>query len=185
MRLMPLALALIAVFLFQAGNMALAAYMIELGRAFGQTTNFISTVLGFASWLGVLGALLVVFLGTKKGRLVPLIVAFVLTVAGNAAFHFSASESIFTAANVGTAMTWAFIIPYLLGQCAAFDTSGQTATIAGFFSKMGLATGPLVGGMLLDYAGYGLLINIAVGVLALSALAALYPAYNLDRSTNQ
>ncbi len=114
----------------------------------------------------------------------PLAIAFALTVIGNAAFHFSGSAAVFVAANIGTAMTWAFVIPYLLGQCAAFDTTGQTATLGGFFSKMGLATGPLVGGILLNETHYELLINVSVAVLALSSIAALIPAYRLKNSAN-
>ena len=177
----PLLLALLAVFLFQGGNMALAAYMIELGRAYGLETGFISTTLGIAAWIGAAGSMLVVAFGTRYGRLKPLAAGLVLAVLGNAAFHFSGSAVIFAAANVGTAITWAFIIPYLLGMCAAFDPTGQTAAMAGFVSKMGLATGPLIGATLLHGINYPLLINIAVIALIASAAAALLPARVLDR----
>lgn len=177
----PLLLALLSVVLFQAGNMALAAYMIELGRSYGLHIDFISTTLGIAGWVGALGSLLVVFFGTRFGRFRPLLVALVLTVLGNAAFHFSASTLIYAAANVGTAVTWAFVISYLLGMCAAFDATGQSAAMAGFVSKVGLATGPLLGGMLVSANRYTVLINVAVAILAASAFAALFPAALLDR----
>ena len=177
----PLLLALGAIFLFQAGNMALAAYMIGLGRAYGLGLDFISTVIGVASWIGAAGSLLVVLFGTRLGRFWPLSVAFVLTLIGNAAFHMSASSVIFAAANIGTAITWAFIIPYLLGLSASFDRTGQMAAIAGFASHMGLATGPLIGGLLLGTNDYRMLINVSVLALAVSAAAALLPAHALDR----
>jgi len=181
-RWVPLSLALAATSLFQAGNMALAAYMIELGRAYGLQTDFITTTLGIASWIGALGSLLVVFLGLRFGRFRPLLIALALTVIGNALFHLSSSALIYAAANVGTAITWAFVISYLLGMCAAFDATGQSATMGGFFSKMGLATGPLLGGMLISNSHYGTLINVSVMALAASALAALIPAALLDRA---
>jgi hypothetical protein len=53
--------------------------------------------------------------------------------------------------------------------------------MGGFFSKMGLATGPFVGAYILDGVSYGLLINIAVLVIAASAFAALGPAGDLDK----
>ncbi len=177
----PLSLALLAVFLFQAGNMALAAYMIELGKGYGLSTDYVSTVIGIAAWIGTIGSLLVVAFGTRFGRFVPLAVALLLTVLGNAAFHFSASALIFGVANVGTAITWAFIIPYLLGMCAAFDSAGQTAAMGGFASHMGLATGPFVAATLMGGANYPLLIDIAVAALIVSAIAALAPARTLDR----
>ncbi len=179
---LPLGLALAATFLFQAGNMALGAYIIELGRHFGLAMGFISPTLGIAAWIGAVGSLLVVLFGTRYGRFVPLAVALVLTVLGNAVFYWSGSAAVYAAANVGTSITWAFVIPYLLGMCAAFDRTGQTAAMAGFCSKMGLATGPLVGGLILGAGNYMLLITISVIVLAAGAAAALYPAAMLDRT---
>jgi len=184
-RWMPLGLALLALLLFQAGNMALAAYMIELGRFYGLKIGFISNTLGVAGWIGALGSLLVVFMGTRFGRVMPLAAALVLTVAGNALFHFSASQAVYAGANIGTAITWAFVLPYLLGMCAAFDPSGQTAALGGFCSKMGLATGPLVAGLLLGGARFSMLIDVSVAALALSAVAALVPAALLDRKTDR
>jgi predicted MFS family arabinose efflux permease len=180
-RWLPLFFALASVILFQAGNMALAAYMIELGRGYSLHTDFISTTLGIAAWIGALGSLLVVYLGTRYGRFWPLLIAMVLTVAGNALFHLSASPAIYSGANIATSITWAFVISYLLGMSAAFDPSGQTAAMGGFVSKLGLATGPLIGGLLIDHGNYAVLINVSVVVLAASALAALYPAALLDR----
>ena len=64
---------------------------------------------------------------------------------------------------------------------ASFDKAGQTAALGGFFAKIGLATGPLVGGRLLGEANYPLLIDAAAIVLIVCALAALPPAWWLDR----
>ncbi|MFT3809601.1 MAG: hypothetical protein QM698_06745 [Micropepsaceae bacterium] len=177
----PLAATLVALFLFQAGNMALAAYLFGLGRAHGLTTDFISDTVGIATWIGIAGAVLVILFGLRMGRFWPLLVSMALTIAGNYAFHWTGDTNIFIAANVLTAITWAFVIPYLLGMCASFDKAGQTAALGGFFSKMGLATGPLVGGRLLGEANYPLLIDAAAIVLIVCALAALPPAWWLDR----
>lgn len=176
----PMTLALLSILFFQGGNMGLAAYMIELGRAHGLEIGFISTVLGIAAWIGALGSLLVVVLGIRFGRFWPLAIGLVLTVAGNALFHFSGNAVIYAAANVGTAITWAFVISYLLGLCAAFDASGQMAALSGFVSKMGLASGPLVAGFLAGRGDYGLLINLSLAAMAASAVA-LLPARLLDR----
>jgi len=182
-RWIPLLLAFGSVVLFQAGNMALAAFMIELGHGYGLQTDFMSTVLGVAGWIGALGSLMVVFFSTRFGRFRPLLIALILTVFGNAMFHFSASPFIYAAANIGTSITWAFVIAYLLGMCAASDRTGQTAAIGGFVSKLGLATGPLVGSFLIVNNHYTLLINVSVVILALSAVAALVPAALLDRNS--
>lgn len=177
----PLAATLVAVFLFQAGNMTLAAYIIGLGRAAGLETGFISAAIGWATWIGIAGCLLVIVLGVRFGRWKLMAAAMVLTLVGSLAFHWSADPVVFVAANVLTAVTWSFVISYLLGMSAEFDRTGRTAAMAGFCSKMGLASGPFLGGVLIGQ-GYGLLINMAVLALGLSALAMLAPAAILDRN---
>src|SRR3546814_20681004 len=45
-------LALVALFLFQAGNIALPAFILSLGDHFALDRNFIGPPLGWATWLG-------------------------------------------------------------------------------------------------------------------------------------
>jgi hypothetical protein len=55
------------------------------------------------------------------------------------------------------------------------------AALGGFASKLGLASGPLAGGLLLGDNNYGLLINLAVIARALSTIASVIPARLKDR----
>ncbi len=178
----PLALTLLAIFLFQAANMALFAFIIGLGRDAGLTLEFITFVLALSGWIGIVGALIVIVLYTRYGRAVPLAVAMVLTIAGFLALHYSEIDSLFLVANCAMGITWAFVIAYLLGLAAEFDQTGQMAALGGFASKMGLASGPMVAGLLLgDGESYGLLINLGALVLVASLAASLLPALRQDR----
>lgn len=177
----PLAATLGAVFLFQFANMALAAYIIELGRRYELTTEFASTAVGASSWVSILGAVLVVALGVRMGRWMPLLIGMVIAVLGTIAFHWSADPIVYIAANCITGCAWSFIIAYLLGMAAEFDKGGRSAAAAGFISKMGLASGPFVAGLLVEQQNYDLLINAASAVLVLSAVAMLWPALLSDR----
>jgi hypothetical protein len=178
-----LAASVASVFLFQAGNMGLAAYMIPLARHFGLETTYASTTLGLATWVGIAGCALVVVFGTRYGRARPLAAGAVLTVAGCFAFHWSGSQAVYLLANCLTSITWSFVISYLLGLCAEFDQTGRTAALGGLLSKLGLASGPFVAARLLEFADYGLLINMSVAVLALSVPVMLVPAWRLDRKS--
>ena len=89
----------------------------------------------------------------------------------------------FWLSNVCVGVTWAFIISYLLGMCAEFDATGQTAALGGFASKMGLASGPLVSAMLLGEDNYGLLINISIVAFVLFMVVVFVPAKALDKKT--
>lgn len=177
----PLSLTLAAIFLFQAGNMGLFAFIIGLGRAYDLQLDFITTTLAFSGWIGIVGAAIVVVLYTRYGRFRPLLIAMTLTVVGIWVLHYSHAATVFFVANCGMGITWAFVIPYLLGLCAEFDSSGQMAALGGFASKMGLASGPLVAGVLLGEDNYPLLINAGAIVVAVSLAACAMPALLKDR----
>jgi predicted MFS family arabinose efflux permease len=178
---LPLILSLIAIFLFQAGNMAVFAYVIGLGEAAGLTMDFISPALAAATWIGIAGSGLVIVLSTRFGRTVPLVAAIALTCAATLALHFSQSGLVYAVANGLVGMTWAFGIPYLLGLCAEFDRAGQMAALGGFASKMGLASGPLAAALVVGAGNYSLVINLGALAMVACLLAVLVPSRLLDR----
>ncbi len=179
--LVPISLVLASLFLFQASNNGLFAFIIGLGKVSGLELNFITLSLAIAGWIGLLGAGLVIVFHTRYGRTIPLALAMLVTMAATWALHYSDSGTVYLLANCAIGVTWAFVMSYLLGLVAAFDRTGQMAALGGFASKMGLASGPLAGGLLLGDDNYGLLINLAVIGLALSAVASLIPARLKDR----
>jgi MFS family permease len=172
---------LAALFLFQTGNMGLGAYILGLARHEGLNADFASDAVGYASWVGVLGAVLCVVLGTRIGRFWLLLVAMLATLVGTWAFHHSEIGAVYVVANAVTSVVWAFAVPYLFGMCAQMDRNGQLTVLGGFCSKMGLATGPLIAGHLLVHDDYDLLINLTVAVLIGCMLFALPTARVLDR----
>lgn len=179
-RVGPLVLSLLATFLFQAGNMAVFAYVIGLGEAAGLSTSFISPSLAAASWVGIGGAAVVILLSTRYGRTLPLVAAVVLTAAFTWALHFSSVPTVYLLANCIVGATWSMGIPYLLGMCAAFDGTGQMAAIGGFASKMGLATGPMLAALVIGEGDYALVVNLGAAIIAATMVLAWVPARLLD-----
>ena len=179
--LLMLVMALLSVFLFQFSNMMLFSYIIGLARHYALDPLQSATVVGVSTWIGMLGSVLVVVLGTRHGRARMLTIALLLTALGMYVLHGSANPFIYALANVGTGITWGFVIAHLLGMCARCDTSGRAAALGGFASKMGLASGPFVGSLLLGADRYGLLIDVATVVIIACTVAALLPAARLDR----
>ena len=171
---------LAALFLFQAANMGLFAFILDLAKHAGIGLDDASTAVGLSTWVGISGSLLVVMFGTALGRYWPLFAGMLLTLVGTVAFHWSGLGNVYLLANCVTSITWAFVVSYLLGLCAAFDTTGRTAAIGGFVSKMGLASGPLMGALFLDQNNYAPLINMAVVAFAICTPLMLYPARMLD-----
>lgn len=163
-----LAPGLIAIFLFQAANMAVAAFVIEIGRAGGLSLSVITPILGVANWVGSTGSLVVVLVATRWGRRRPILIGTVLTALVTLLFLRASSVPVFVAANMISSVLWAFVIPYLLGLASAFDRTGLAATYAGLFSKLGLASGPLIAGFLIQAHDQVLLI-VAAAVLIVAA----------------
>lgn len=177
----PLAFALLALFLFQAANMGLYAFIIGLGRHHGLALEFISPALLASAWIGIGGAVLVAVLSTRYGRLRPVVIATMLTALLTWMLLASDRPWAYAAANIGIGVTWACVVPYLLGMAAELDRSGRSAALAGLASKLGLACGPLLAGFLLADDRYTLLIHLSVVALILSAVAGALPARFLDR----
>jgi predicted MFS family arabinose efflux permease len=179
----PFGLTLLAIFVFQAANMGLLAYIIRLGLDYGLTRSYVSTALGLATWVALIGPLLVMICGLRFGRFKLLLASIALTLIGTLMFHYSANPAAYMIANCGTGITWGFVIAYLLGMTAEFDKAGRASAFGGFVSKLGLASGPMVAGWVLaGGGGYPVLINLAVAGLAISGLVMLVPALALDRA---
>ncbi len=174
------ALILLGVFLFQAANMALFAYIIGLGQHYGLELNNISRVLGIAGWLSLLGCVLVIVLSNRWGRQRPVLLGMLVTLLGNGALFFSDNLMWFALANVLGGISWSFVIPYFFGLAASLDRSGQLATATGFASKLGLASGPLVAAYVLAGDQYPRLIGLALIGLLLCTAAVLLPLSRLE-----
>lgn len=175
-RRLPLVLTITALFLFQAANMGLYAYIIGLGEHYGLQLPFISGTLGLAAWLGLAGAALVVVMADRIGYLQSLAGGIALTVVGTWALFHSDLPWVWVVANCLVGITWAYTIAYLLGLMSRYDTTGQMAALGGFASKMGLASGPVAAAALLGQDDYRRVIWAAVLALLASLLAIVYPA---------
>lgn len=179
------ALALLALFLFQAANMGLFAFIIPLGEHYALTLSFISRTVGWTTWIGTLGAACVIALGTRMGRARPLLLAMIVTVIGIAGLFRSDAPAIFFAANAFTAITWSFVVPYLFGIVSALDRSGRLATLAGFVSGLGLASGPLFAGWIVRPQDYAPLIGMALVFFVVATAAMAASAVRVDRLAGQ
>jgi len=178
----PLLLGLLGLFLFQATKMSLYSYLFGFGHSLQLSTGFLSAVVAAAAWLGSLGCLAVVTLGLRYGRLRPLCVAIVLAVAAYVAFLWCQGIPVlFAAAEITVAMVWAFVAPYLFGMCSSFDGQGRMAAWSSFFSKLGMATGPALGGVVLAETHYERLLWLAIAGIIGSGLCVAWPALLLDR----
>ena len=172
----PLQFALSSTFLFQAANMGLYAFIFGLGKHYGLSVEFLSVSLAWAAWIAILGPVLVIWMSTRFGLVKPLVIGIVFTILGTIILLYSDIKLIWIIANIGVGITWAFVNPYLFSICARLDDNGQVAAMGSVASKLGLATGPAVVGLMLANDNYSLVIIIASIVLLVSLFTSLAAA---------
>lgn len=171
---------LLALFLFQAAQMGLFAFIIPLGENSALALRFISQTVGWTTWIGALGAVCVIAFGTRFGRTRPLALAMLVTLIGISGLYLAQHKTIFFAANAMSAITWSFVVPYLFGIVSMLDRTGRLATLAGFVSGLGLASGPLFAGWLVRPNDFVPLISVALAFLLVSAVAMVSASVRVD-----
>ena len=177
----PLVLTLATIFLFQAANMGLFAFIIGLGEYYALEMDFISTSLGISNWLGLAGAGLVIVIGSRFGYLKSVLAGIIFTALAIWALLYAEVPWIWVVSNCTIGITWGFTISYLLGLASRFDATGQMAAMGGFASKMGLASGPVVTAALLGEDNYELIIMVATVAMFITVLTVWLPARLQDR----
>jgi predicted MFS family arabinose efflux permease len=162
-------LVLVSITLFWAQQNALYAYMERIGSAAGLSLQFIGFTLGLANLTGFVGASLVAWLGTRFGRLLPLVLSTGIQLACLWVLSGVVGSSAYLVAIATVSLAWNIINPIQIGILAGVDSSGRALGLASTVIGIGLAAGPALGAAALHGKDY-------TGVLALVAfLAVLSP----------
>lgn len=180
-----LGICLMSLFLFQASNMGVADFAFELGKDIDLTNNEISNLLTIANIISISGGAFAYLIATRFGRTLPLLFGFTIASLFTYLLNFSENITIYFVANSVTGITWGFVIPYLLGLAATFDKYGQMAALAGFVSKIGLASGPLIASFLIIDYGFSAIINLATFGLLLGCLLAVYASQQSSKINDE
>ncbi len=169
-----------ALFVYQAGQMAIFSYVIELGAQHKLTATFVGNSVAAGLWIGGPAGLLVAWWSTRSGRLLPSALGALLT-ATSVTLFFVPGDSAYLGANLGLSICFSLTIPYLLGVVAEMDNSGQIAALGGFVNSFGLATGPAIAATILGDDQYDRVVWFALVALTCSALIVATPARLRDR----
>lgn len=152
----------IAILLVYVGLMAEYTYLERIGNAAGLSPDEIGSAFSAMSIAGLIGGGLAAKLGAKFGRLIP---AMLGTAGCIASFYMFSSDTLeanfYTAACCLYFGLWSFLLPYLVGACAAVDASGRTLALGNAAIGAGLAFGPFIAANLIGENGYGILAVVA------------------------
>ena len=172
-------LIMIALFLFQCGEMAAFSYVIELGLSYQFDAAFTSTAVAISLWVGGPAALLVTWWSTRSGRLRPFLLSALLMIA-SITLLLAPAQLPYLLANIGFGVFFSISFPYLMGIASEMDSTGRMGTVAAFAGNLGLAAGPAMAGILVGEDQFVRVLVFAITSLGLSLLLALGPARMLD-----
>jgi predicted MFS family arabinose efflux permease len=150
-------------------------YVERVGAAAGLAPALIGDDLTIASVCGIAGCLGAILLGSRFGRLRPLLLGFALIIGGAAALRGTPSPLRYLLAAGTFKFAWTFALPFILAGMASHDRSGRLMALANFMIGGGLALGPtIVAAALGNPPDYSIApgISIAMGAISLALLVA-------------
>ena len=178
-------LTMLAIFLYQATANGMWAYMERIGLHEGLSLSYVTGAAAVGAWIGAAGGLVPIFLGVRFGRFNLLVSATILSIASAYTLSNAADPNMFFAGNVLVSFSWSYMIAYLLGLAAHYDTNGQLTALGGTASKLGLASGPLIAANLINGTDFSTVLMAAGAGFTLCIIAVAMPARSSDKAMRE
>ena len=174
-------LALLAMLAYFTAQGIVWAYLFLIGLAGGLDDQAVANGLTLSQFAGIAGALLAAVLGSRLGRLMPLMVGIL---GGALCLYFLVDEFTFPVFALAVCIynfAWNVVHPFLLAAMADFDRRGRVVVYAVAMQMVGLAFGP---GLAASLLGDGSLVNVnklGAAFFVASALLLLMPLLAQNR----
>jgi len=181
----PMALAtLFGILIYSAAEQALWQFAYNIPIEAGIPEEIATRILAFATLMCLAGGVTAAVLGVRLGRITPLVVGSLLSVAGRWVYIASASSEWLFVGGLMWGLGFYFVIPYQIGLVAAIDRSGRVAVAAGAAANFGYAIGPTIAGYILQHLDSQALIYVVCGATFMSMVVMLPLAFRVDRVPN-
>lgn len=167
---------------FSVGLGSVWAFIERIGSDSGFSMGDIGNALAVCGLIGGLGALVAALLGTRFGRIFPIVVALTLQIF---TCFLLATRSDWYSYLVAIALfnfCWNLALPYLMGAISAADTSGRLMVLIPAAQTGGYAIGPGLVGVFLVADGYQVAawISMAAFILCLVMIVPLLRGISRD-----
>ena len=161
-------MALGAMFTYFVATFGVWVFLSLIGKDAGLDDQTVGNAMMLTQFAGIAGASIVIVLGKRVGRALPIGIALVgsigaLMIVGNVktAVGFTVGACLFN-------MLWNTTHPYLLSAQASFDRSGRQVSYAVAMQMMGIAAGPAVGAAIVDSGTYMQVILLSAVLMAVT-----------------
>ena len=126
----------------------------RIGTLLGIAPGTIGLMLGASTVAGVCGAGLAGWIGTRWGRVLPLLIGVVLSGVASLTIAFAGTAGGYLFGLLLYGGVFMFTSPYVLGAAAALDPSARLATMAIGYQLIAYGLGPVVFGLTAREASY-------------------------------
>jgi hypothetical protein len=174
-------MAFAGMFLYSAAEQALWNFAYNLPIEAGVDPTLAAQILGFTVFMGLGGGAIAALLGVRLGRVFPIILGSLFSVAGRWLYINSATSSTLLIGSLLWGLGFYFVSPYQIGLVAAVDRKGRAAVLIAAASNFGYAVGPGLAGRILQYMDREWLMMIIAGSTFVSMLLFLPLAIRVDR----
>lgn len=168
--------------LFELAGIGIWTYEHRFGVASGLSESRAAELLALATLMGIPASLVVIWVGNRFGRLMPILIG----LAGYAipAICFALREPSPLGYMLGLGAmnaAWCFVIPYFQAAQSALDRSGRTAIAGVLVASLAGSIGPVLLGTAISGTDFAPLFILATIILALSTAAAIPAGIAADR----
>jgi MFS family permease len=172
---------LAAVLVLGLGEGSLWAFTERIGVHVGLSGEKIGAVLAGTTLIGLAGAGLAAWLGTRHGRGRPIAVGLGALVVATGGIGYVTSPAPYVAMLLAWGIVFFFTMPFLMGTTAALDPLGRWTAAASGASSVGTALGPAAAGVLVGSWSYPALSWLIVVCGIAVASLVLPTAFFVDR----
>jgi len=179
-------LVLVAIFIYSVAEQALWQFSYEIAVGDGFDETVIGEILGLTAVMGLLGGFFAAWLGMRLGRVIPIVVGTLLSLAGRWIYISGGSLEMLWIGGLFWGLGFYFVSPYQIGLAATLDRQGRIAVASAGAMNFGYGLGPTLAGHIRQFEfDHGLdrsiFLMTIVGTTLLSLLLLLPVAARLDR----
>lgn len=177
----PAIAGLVALCFSEASNIGTDVYLERIAHHAGLSDGEIGSSLGVASILGVPGAFAIVFVGSRFGHAVPVLVGIAVGAASLVGIMTAGDYWSFLLFTCIHSVTWAFCTPYIQSILADLDPGGAVVTAGGIASGAGAGLGPAAAASLVSANEYSGVMVTSMAAYAIAAIAIVVTARGIAR----
>ena len=170
----PALMVLAAVLLYSIAEQGLWQFSYSIPEKIGISYDDIRIVLMVATLAGLLGGVVASWLGTRLGRVFPIVTGSLLSLFGRWGYINATSATELGAMAFLWGLGFYLVSPYQMGLAASLDRRGRVAVATGGMTNVGYGLGPWIAGSVIHQLGNSWLVVLVVGGTLLS-LALLLP----------